>query len=154
MTGRCTSVINRWRSLALISWIAWGVACPPVTAEGVRGLQEIYGTPIPTEIRRGFDQTLGNYTACPECVVTVLDGERFLPIYPKKFLVVGMEPNGFGGVWAVIAVEGELRNSFLLWLYDLGEHEYQLRSIEELPNSLDENLIRQLSTPAYRRYWL
>lgn len=86
--------------------------------------------------------------------MTILDGARFFHLYPKKFLVVGVEPNPFGGVWAVIAVEGEPRNSFLLWLYDLADHEYQLRSIEELPDSLDEHLIRQLSTPAYHHYWM
>jgi len=123
-------------------------------AETVQGLQEIYSTLIPAQIRRQFDHTLETHATCPDCAITVLDGARFFHLYPKKFLVIGVEPNEFGGVWAVIAVEGEPQTAFQLWLYDLDDDEYQLRSIEALPNALDEKLIHRLSTPAYSRYWL
>ena len=130
------------------------VACPFVEADGVRGLQEIYATPIPSEIRRNFDEAVHIHATCPECRWSVLDGEKFLPLYSKKFLVIGVSPNSFGGAWAVIAVEGEPRDAFRLWLYDISENEYELRSIEALPESLEERRIRQLWSPTYRRYWL
>jgi len=41
-----------------------------------------------------------------------------------------------------------------LWLYDIDEDEYDLRSIEELAEFLEEELAHQLQNPAYRHYWL
>ena len=114
----------------------------------------MYATPIPAEIRRNFDEAIHIHDACPECPLGILDGEQFLDVYGKKFLVLGLEPHDFGGVWAVIAVEGELRTAFRLWLYDIDEDEYDLRSIEELAEFLEEELAHQLQNPAYRRYWL
>ena len=134
--------------------VALLVFFPLVFADGVRGLREIYATPIPAEIRRNFDRTIHIHHTCPECHLGVLDGENFLDLYSKKFLVLGVSPNSFGGFWAVIAVEGEPRNAFRLWLYDIGDDEYELRSIEELPESLEEELVLQLLSPTYRRYWL
>ncbi len=127
---------------------------PSAFAEKVRRLQEIYETPIPSAIRRNFDHTLRIHDTCSECQLGVLDGEKFLDLYDKKFLVVGLSPNSFGGVWAVIAVEGKPRSAFQLWLYDIGEDEYDLRSIEELPGAVEEELIHQLESPEYRQYWL
>ena len=134
--------------------VALFVFCPSAFADGVRGLQEIYETPIPSAIRRNFDQTIHTHRTCPECHLGVLDGERFLDLYTKKFLVIGLSPNSFGGVWAIIAVEGEPKNALRLWLYDVGDGEYDLRSIEELSDSLEEELIRQLQSPQHRHYWL
>lgn len=54
---------------------------------------------------------------CPECEQGVIDGEEFVDIYSKKFLVVGFGPNSFGGVWTVIAVEDDPLRAFQLWLY-------------------------------------
>lgn len=130
------------------------VCCPLAFAEEVEGLKEIYETPIPVQIRKNFDQTLQIHHACPECVLGVLDGEKFLDMYAKKFVVLGLAPNSFGGVWAIIAVEGEPRNAFRLWLYDVSDDEYDLRSIEELPEFFEEELIRQIRSPEYRQYWL
>ena len=130
------------------------VACSAAFAAEVRGLQDIYATPIPAEIRRNFDRTIHIHQTCPECHVAALDGEKFFNIYSKKFLVVGVTPNSFGGVWAIIAVEGEPTNAFRLWLYDIGQDEYELRSMEKLPKSLRKELIQQLSSEAYQHYWL
>jgi hypothetical protein len=134
--------------------VALSLFCPSVLADGVQGLQEIYETSIPGAIRRNFDQTIHTHRTCPECPLGVLDGERFLDLYTKKFLVIGLSPNSFGGVWAIIAVEDEPKNAFRLWLYDIGDDEYDLRSIEQLADSLEEELIRQLRSPPYRHYWL
>ena len=134
--------------------VALLIFCPFAFAEGIQELQEIYTTPIPAEIRRNFDDVLRIRDACPECPLGVLDGEKFLDVYTKKFLVLELEPHGFGGVWAIIAVEGEPRNVFRLWLYDIDENEYDLRSIEELPGALEEELVRQIQSLAYRHYWL
>ena len=130
------------------------IFCSSAFTDEVRGLQEIYTTPIPVEIRRNFDHAIHIHDTCPECRLGVLDGERFIDLYTKKFLVVSVSPNSFGGVWVVIAVEGEPRNAYRLWLYDVGNKEYDLRSIEKVPASLKEELVRQLGSPSYRHYWL
>ena len=141
----------RLRVLSLVALLVFFLSA---FADGVEELQEIYETPIPGAIRRNFDQTIYAHRTCPECHLGVLDGERFLDLYTKKFLVIGLSPNSFGGVWAVIAVEGEPKHAFRLWLYDIGAGEYDLRSIEELSDSLEEELIHQLQSPQHRHYWL
>ncbi|MBI2104536.1 MAG: hypothetical protein HYT90_02990 [Candidatus Omnitrophica bacterium] len=138
----------------LLLLVALLACCPSTFGDGVTELQEIYTTPIPAEIRRNFDRTIRIHDTCPECHLGVLDGEKFIGLYTKKFLVVGVSPNSFGGVWAVIAVEGEPRDAYRLWLYDVENDEYDLRSIEELPEFLEEKLVRQLLSPEYRQYWL
>ena len=142
------------RSWILLTLAAWLVFCPLTFADWVPVLEEIYRTPIPIEIRKKFNQITEIRNTCPGCVLGVLNGGKFIDIYPKKFIVLSSLPNSFGGVWAFIAVEGELKNTFRLWLYDVGENEYDLRSIEELPDSLDEEFICQLENPAYHPYWL
>ena len=141
-----------YRTLTFLAvWLAF---CSAAFSSRVGGLQEIYGTPVPAEIRRNFDRIIQIRAADPECTLTVLDGEKFVDIYAKKFLVVGLEPNDFGGVWAVIAIEGNPKDAFLLWLYDVDRDEYDLRSIEKLPDHLEKELVQQLRDPAYRKYWL
>ena len=138
----------------LLSLTAWIVFCPLAFADGVQGLEEIYETPIPAQVRKNFARIIETRKTSPECTLGVLDGDKYIDIYTKKFIVLGLSPNSFGGFWTIIAVEGEPRKAFRLWLYDVGDDEYDLRSVEELPERLDEKLIRQLWSPAYRRYWL
>ncbi len=157
MIGPCLSVIKRHHQFdyrILLSLTAWFIYCPVALADGVRGLQEIYETPIPAQIRKSFNHTIQIYNTCPECALGVLDGEKFIDIYPKKFIVLSLSPNSFGGFWAFIAVEGERRNTFRLWLYDVSDKEYDLRSIEELTESLDEEFNRWLDSPTHHSYWL
>ena len=101
--------------LNVLLLVALFLFCPSALADGVRGLQEIYETTIPGAIRRNFDQMIHTHRTCPACHLGVLDGERFLDLYAKKFLVIGLSPNSFGGVWAIITIEGEPKNAFRLW---------------------------------------
>ena len=130
------------------------VFCPLVFSGEVEGLSEIYNTPIPDEIRRNFDEYIHVHEVYPEAEQLVLDGEKFLDIYTKKFIVIGLEPNSFGGVWAVIAVEGEPWKAFKLWLYDVECDVYDLRSITELAGSFNEDTMQELDSPAYSHFWL
>ena len=132
---------------------AWFVLCPPAFADSVKGLQEIYETPIPAQIRKNFDGLVEIRKICPECELGVLDGEKFVDIYPKKFIVLSLEPNSFGGFWVSIAVEGERKNTFRLWLYEVQDKEYDLRSIEDLPESLDEEFNCWIGNLAHHSYW-
>lgn len=129
-----------------------------VLTDGVQGLQQIYETPIPAQIRKTFGHTTRHVCSrdraeCPGCVFTVQEGGKRVDIFTKKFIVVGLESGSFGGVEATIVFEG-VANAFWLWLYDVDPDEYQLRSIEELPEPLDEGFIYKLQDSAYRLYWL
>lgn len=129
-----------------------------IQASDIQELQQIYATPIPAQIRKTFDQTTRHVCSkddgkCSGCAFTVYDGGKRVDIFTKRFIVVGVKPARFGGVEVTIVFEGA-PNAFWLWLYDVDPNAYQLRSIEKLPESLDEGLIRQLQTPAYQRYWL
>ena len=157
MIGLCSSVIKGYhplRSRILLILAAGLVFSPLAFADWTVALKEIYGTPIPTEIRKNFDRFTQTRDTCPKYTLGVLDGEKFMDIYPKKFIVLSLSPNSFGGYWAFIAVQGERKNTYRLWLYNMGDNEYDLRSIEELPNSLDEEFNGQLKNPAYRPYWV
>lgn len=125
-----------------------------VFAEEIHGLNEIYNTPIPAEIRRNFDEYIYVRETCPECEQGVLDGEKFVDIYTKKFIVVGLYPNSFGGVWAVIAVKGGPLRAFRLWLYDVNPDVYDLRSVTELKGSFDKNAMHELHSSGYSHFWL
>lgn len=124
----------------------------------VQGVQQIYETPIPAQIRRTFNRTTrhvcsADHEQCSGCAFIVSDGGKHVDIFTKKFIVVDLEPGSFGGVEATIIFEG-VPSAFWLWLYDIDANEYQLRSIEKLPEPLDEELVHQLRGPDYRRYWL
>ncbi len=127
---------------------------PLVFADEIRGLEEIYDTLIPAEIRRNFDEYLHVRETCPECAQQVLDAEEYLDIYDKKFLVIGFYPNSFGGVWAVIAVENDPLRAFRLWLYDINPNVYDLRSVTELKGSFDEEAMKKLCSSTYSHFWL
>lgn len=124
----------------------------------IQQLQQIYETPIPAQIRRAFDRTAGHICSrdpeeCSGCAFTVQEGGKRVDIFTKKFIIVSLEPAHFGGVEATIVFQGA-PNAFWLWLYDVDPNEYQLRSIEQLPEPLDKGLVRQLQAPAYQQYWL
>ena len=125
-----------------------------IYADGVRVLQEIYNTPIPAQIRQTFDRTVRvDHDACSDCAFTVLDGEKQVGIFTKKFIIVDLEPDGFGSVSTTLVFEGT-SNPFLLWMDDIGGGRYELRNITELPEPLGEGFVHQLRNPAYRHYWL
>lgn len=132
----------------------WPLLCPSVFANWVAALSEIHETSIPSAIRRNFKEAIHIHDTCPECVLGVLNGEEFFDIYPRRFLVLSLSPNSFGGVWAYIAVEGERKRTFRLWLYDLADGEYDLRSVEELPDSMGEKFLGQLQDSAHEPYWM
>lgn len=118
-------------------------------ASEVNGLREIYATPIPAEIRRNFNEYLQNQ----ECEHGVVDGEKFIDIYSKKFLVIAVAPNCFGGVWAIIAVEGQTQHAFLLWLYDIDDEVYDLRLIDTIRGHFDKRFVEKFYAPAYSKFW-
>ena len=117
-------------------------------------LQDIYDTSIPTQIREGFDRTVRmECEACSVCAFTVLEGERRVSIFTKKFMIVDLEADGVGGISATLVFE-HTPHPFLLRMDEIGAGRYALRYISELPEPLDEELIRQLWSPRYRHYWL
>lgn len=131
---------------------------PTSVAHVAQELQQIYETPIPAQIRKMFDQTTRHVCSkdhgeCFSCAFTVYDGGKRADIFTKKFIVISLEPAHFGGVEATIIFEGVPR-AFWLWLYDIDLNEYQLRSIEELPEPLSQGFVYQLYSPAYQQYWL
>lgn len=137
----------------IVLFLAIGlILCRSASTDPVASLKEIYETPVPAEIRRNFNR-IRTHTACPECAPSVFNWAEFIAICPKKFLVLDVEPNG-GGVWAFIAVEGERKDTYVLWLEDAGENKFNMRSIEELPDSMDEEFVSQLENSAHGPFWL
>jgi len=125
-----------------------------IYVDGAKAFQEIYVTPIPAQIRQTFDRTVRvDHDACADCAFTGLDGEEQVGIFTKKFIIVDLEPDGFGSVSATLVFEGTM-NPFLLWMDDIGGGRYALRNMAELPGLFGEGFVRQLRNPTYRRYWL
>lgn len=131
------------------------IFCVTILAAEVKGLDKIYETPIPIEIRRNFDEYLQNLEYCrdSECGFGFIDSRKFINIYTKKFIVIGVELNGFGGLWAIIAVEGEAKHVFRLWLYDTDKGVYDLRSIEEISGYFGKHFMKTVTAPEYSKYW-
>ncbi len=126
-----------------------------IYTDGTEAFQEIYGTPIPAQIRQTFDRTIQAHENCSAdgCAFTVFDGGRPVGIFTKKFILVDLGPVDSGGISATLVFEG-ITNPFLLRMDDLGGGKYELRNIAELPGPLGDGFVRQLRDPAYRRYWL
>lgn len=125
-----------------------------IYTDGAKAFQEIYATPIPAQTRRTFDRTvLADCDRCVDYAFTVLDGEKQVGIFTRKFLIVDLETDGLGGVSAILVFEGT-SNPFWLRMDDTGGGTYELRNMAELPGLLGEGFVRQLQNPAYRRYWL
>ncbi len=122
-------------------------------AEGVQGLPEIYKTPIPAQIRQTFDQTTVDCDTCAKSAFIVRDGDKSVDVFSKKFLVIGLDPEGFSGMWVTLVFEG-VPHAFRIWLYEAEDGKYVLRTMAELPEPLDAELLRQIQSPAYREYWL
>ena len=119
-----------------------------------RALQDIYDTPIPAQIREGFNHTvLVDCEACSVCAFTVLEGERRVSIFTKKFMVVDLQTDGIGGVSATLVFE-HISHPFLLRMDEIGGGRYALRHMAERPEPLGEEMIRQLRSPQHRHYWL
>ena len=119
-----------------------------------RALQDIYDTPIPAKIREGFDRTIRvDCEACSVCAFTVLEGERRVSIFTKKFIIVDLETDDVGGVSATLVFE-HTPHPFALQMDEIGGGGYALRHMAELPEPLGEELIRQLQSAQYRHYWL
>lgn len=127
--------------------------CPSSFAGGTKGLREIYETPIPAKIRKDFDQAIETYYTCDECMLGFLDAERFINLYQKKFIVLELLPNSSVDICAFIAIEGERNHTYRLLLDRLPGGEYDLRSIEELPNSMDEKFFTELNGQDHDPYW-
>src|SRR3990167_2429606 len=90
-------------------------------ADGIHGLQQIYATPIPAQIRKTFAQTTRHVCSkdreeCSGCAFTVQEKGKRVDIFTKKFIIIGLEPGHFGGVEATIVFDG-VPNAFWLWLY-------------------------------------
>jgi hypothetical protein len=126
-----------------------------IYTDGVKAFQEIYGTPIPAQIRETFDRTLHAHDNCSAdgCAFTVLEGGNPVGIFTKKFIVVGLGPSDTGGVSATLVFEGALV-PFSLEMDDRGGGRYELRNMAELPGPLGDGFIRLLEKPTYQRYWL
>src|SRR3989338_3688495 len=121
-------------------------------ADGAQALKEIYNTTIPAQIRQTFDRTILDCAACSDCAFTVLDGGEQVSIFTKKFIIVGLEPDGSGDIVATLMFEGA-RYPFLLRMDNIGGGRHELRNMAELPGLLGEGFLRQLQSPTYRRYW-
>ena len=105
---------------------------PPIGIQVGRvkeGLQDIYATSIPAQIRRSFPSQ-------------------------KRIIVFQVTPKHFGGVWALVTEEDDPQHVSSVWLYDRGHEEYEIRYREKFPQFFGEELIQQLWSPEYRQFWL
>ena len=126
-----------------------------IYVDGANVLQAIYDTPIPTQVRETFDRTLHAHEACAEsgCAFTVLEGDKPVDVFTKRFIIVDVGPSDSGGLYATLVFDGALV-PFSLELHDRGGGRYEFRKMVALPGALGEGFVRQLQNPAYRRYWL
>ncbi len=141
----------------IIFLVCWFGACSSILAAEIKGLGDIYATSIPAEIRRNFNEYVYARETYPDFdrEHVIVDGEKYSYIFTKKFFVIGLVPNNhFGGVWAIIAVEGETRCTFQLWLYDIEDDVYELRFVDEVPGHFDKQFLEKTHAPAYSKYWL
>jgi len=121
-------------------------------ADNMSVIQEIYNTPVPFEIRRNFNDCIHANEAGAEKVV--IDGEKFTDIYDKDFFVTDFRHNPFGGLLVTIVVKDQNLRTFRLWMYDVSEDVYELRSIEELSDPFPKEIILEITGVPYSDFWI
>lgn len=126
-----------------------------IYTDSAKAFQEIYKTPVPSRIRETFDHTIHAHENCSEygCAFMVLDGEKQVGIFTRKFIVVDLGPSDSGGIYATLVFEGALV-PFSLEIDDRGGGRYELRKMTELPGLLGDRFIGLLQDSAYQQYWL
>lgn len=96
-------------------------------------IQDIYNTPIPVRIRKAFARETDTQLA-------------------RKFMVVESAPVNGGGFQAVILFEG-VPHPFWARFAISGNGDV-VRSIEQLPQRVDEAFLDEIGSLAYERFWL
>jgi len=87
-----------------------------------------------------------------------LDGlgiRPYLPLFQEKFIVTQVLPGSLGGYWVNIILSTKKMVPLLLWIYDIGEDEYEIRSIKKIKVSQsDRKSLEPLRSEEFIKYWL
>ena len=117
-------------------------------------LGELSADPVSKSLRQTFDvyaQREGQQSA-------MLDGlgiRPYLPLFREKFVVLEILPGDFGGFWIRIFLSPQKMIPLLIWVYDIGENEHDIRSIEKIKiNNSDRKSWERLRSKEFIRYWL
>ena len=79
----------------------------------------------------------------------------YLPLFREKFVVLEIRDGDFGGYWINIFISEKQMVPLLIWIYDIGENEYEIRSIEKKNLSKkDRKNWEPLRAKKYIQYWL
>jgi hypothetical protein len=104
-------------------------------------------------VRKGLEKLIKRKKECAKCEEPFEGANRHGDLYERDFLAVRAEENGFGGYNALIVFRGHPK-VFNLWLYDLGERDFQIRDMEPIRPTLNRRLMTELDRKVYARYWL
>lgn len=125
----------------------------------VEQISSLRSDSITPTIRRTFDEFVKVKTEHPDWGLPhIMDGEKYLSLLSKKFMVLEFEGNDFGGFWATIAIDPKNPRYFYLWVYNIGSdqrEEWDVRSIEELfLNPESKAQLEEIKSAKYQPFWL
>lgn len=104
---------------------------------------------IATEIRRNFIEVQKRNDECKsrtDCAEVFPDATKFLNLVKKKFLVIGLKQNGFGGNFVFLFFRSS-KMIHRVWVYPIDENIYQVRELKTLaPSKTFQEKISYLNT--------
>ncbi len=107
------------------------------------------------EIRRNFNKIQEKRHECKKCAESFPGESNFISIYDRKFLVLDMNHNPFGGYSAHIIFNEGRNRLYRVWLYPVEEDEFQIRELEPVaPNKKNVRIMTLLFNSTFSDYGL
>lgn len=96
------------------------------------------------EIRRNFDELRKKRHQCKNCAEAFPGESNSASLYNRKFLILDMDHNPFGGYSAHIIFDEGRERLYKVWLYPGDENKFQLREFE--PVAPSKKIVRIMTT--------
>lgn len=119
----------------------------------IRHMECLNKTIAVRSIEKNFQESLDS-KICSDCAGLFPNASKFVHLYKKKYMVLGVQQNDFGGDVVFIVVENE-PYLFQLWLYPIEDDFYQLRTIfvENLSKKTTAQMLKYSKESQYSKYW-
>lgn len=109
-------------------------------------------------ISKSLRKTLNEYTRFIDQESATVDNfgiRPYLPFFHEKFIVLRIQDGDFGGYWIHIFLSPKRMIPLLIWIYEVDENEFLIRSLEKIPlNKGELKSWESLRSKKYIRYWL
>ena len=114
----------------------------------------LFTDPVSKSLRKTLD-AYAQREGQPDAMLDSLGIRPYLPLFREKFIVLQISRGPFGGYWVNVILSTQKMAPLLMWVYDIGENEYEIRSLEKINlNKSDRKSWEPLRSKEFIGYWL